>query len=342
MIGLIAHVDTTPETPGAGVVPIVHEDYDGRPDRPARRPEPGDRSGRGDRSSRQRVGHDIVTSDGTTLLGADDKAGVAEIMAAVAYLRGTARSRAPPCGSRSPSTRRSGAGTHHFDLEAFGAEAPTRSTAPGIGELEIETFSARQVRVIDSRPRRPPGLGEGQARERRQARRRLRRRRCRRTRSRPRRPRGAKGSCIPSRVDGVGRGGRRHADRPRPRRRAARASTPSSCAASQREIEEREPRARVTVEVQETYRQHARGDRRSIRGSSTAAEEAIRRAGVEPVRSIIRGGTDGAVLSAKGLPTPNIFTGGPELPLAARVGERAGHGGGGGDGRRARPGLGRA
>jgi tripeptide aminopeptidase len=75
------------------------------------------------------------------------------------------------------------------------------------------------------------------------------------------------------------------------------------------EIEEREPRARVIVDVAESYRnmrpvidQHPR--------VVLAAEEAIRRAGVEPVRSIIRGGTDGAVLSAKGLPTPNIFTGG--------------------------------
>ena len=58
----------------------------------------------------------------------------------------------------------------------------------------------------------------------------------------------------------------------------------------------------------------------------------MRRAGVEPVRSLIRGGTDGARLTEKGLPTPNLFTGGQKLPLAARVGERAGHGRGGRDG----------
>ena len=74
-------------------------------------------------------------------------------------------------------------------------------------------------------------------------------------------------------------------------------------------IEEREPRARVGVEVHETYRnmraaidQHPR--------VVAAAEEAIRRAGIEPVRSLIRGGTDGSRLSEMGLPTPNIFTGG--------------------------------
>ncbi len=75
------------------------------------------------------------------------------------------------------------------------------------------------------------------------------------------------------------------------------------------EIEEREPRARVRVEVQDTY-----GNMRAVIDEHprvvAAAEEAIRRAGVEPVRSIIRGGTDGARLSEMGLPTPNIFTGG--------------------------------
>jgi tripeptide aminopeptidase len=89
VVGLIAHVDTTPDVTGAGVSPIVHEEWDGQPITL-----PGD--------ARQvlepavlpalaaRVGHDIVTSDGTTLLGADDKAGIAEIMAAVAYLARTA------------------------------------------------------------------------------------------------------------------------------------------------------------------------------------------------------------------------------------------------------------
>ena len=85
VLGLIAHVDTTPDVVGAGVAPIVHEGWGGEPIAlpgdprqvldPARLP-----------ALAERVGHDIVTSDGTTLLGADDKAGIAEIMAAVAFL----------------------------------------------------------------------------------------------------------------------------------------------------------------------------------------------------------------------------------------------------------------
>ena len=75
------------------------------------------------------------------------------------------------------------------------------------------------------------------------------------------------------------------------------------------QIAEREPRARVAVEVTDTYRNMRSVIDRHPRVVE-AAEEAIRRAGIEPVRSIIRGGTDGAVLSAMGLPTPNLFTGG--------------------------------
>jgi tripeptide aminopeptidase len=73
----------------------------------------------------------------------------------------------------------------------------------------------------------------------------------------------------------------------------------------------REPRARVTVAVSETYR-NMRPAIEARPEVVEAAEEAIRRAGVEPVRSLIRGGTDGAMLTARGLPTPNIFTGGQE------------------------------
>ena len=66
-----------------------------------------------------------------------------------------------------------------------------------------------------------------------------------------------------------------------------------------------------------------------------AAEEAIRRAGVEPVHTIIRGGTDGARLTEMGLPTPNLFTGGQDYHSLREWASRPGHGRGRGDGRRA-------
>ena len=85
-IGLIAHVDTSPDVSGTNVNPLVHEGYDGGTIQL-----PGDTSVVLDPAElpllQKKLGHDIVTTDGTTLLGADDKAGVAEIMAAVAYLK---------------------------------------------------------------------------------------------------------------------------------------------------------------------------------------------------------------------------------------------------------------
>src|SRR4051812_47887384 len=73
-VGLLAHVDVSPDAPGAGVSPVVHDDYDGGELVPGLSPATSELLG-------ERIGHDIVTSDGTTLLGADDKAGAAEIMA---------------------------------------------------------------------------------------------------------------------------------------------------------------------------------------------------------------------------------------------------------------------
>lgn len=305
VIGLIAHVDTTPETPGAGVVPIVHEDYRGEvitlPGDPTQVIDPAEET-----PLAERVGHDIVTSDGTTLLGADDKAGVAEIMAAVAFLAGAPERHAT---ARIAFTvdEEVGRGTDHFDLEAFGAEAAYTLDGSGIGELEIETFSAFQVRVGFRGRGAHPGSAKGKlvnavklaadfvaslpAES-----------------LSPETTEDREGFIHPSRIGGGVEEAtvvlivRDHDDALLEEhielvRRLADASR------------EREPRARVTVEVQETYR-NMRMEIDKHPRVVAAAEEAIRRAGVEPVRSLIRGGTDGSRLSAMGLPTPNIFTGG--------------------------------
>ena len=89
-----------------------------------------------------RVGHDIVTSDGTTLLGADDKAGVAEIMAAVAYLLRYPEPGRAPVRVAFTVDEEVGHGTDHFDLDRFGADFAYTLDGSGIGELEVETFSA--------------------------------------------------------------------------------------------------------------------------------------------------------------------------------------------------------
>ncbi|MSO94171.1 MAG: peptidase T [Thermoleophilia bacterium] len=305
VIGLIAHVDTTPETPGGGVVPIVHEDYGGGPivlpGDPGQVIDPAEET-----ALAARVGHDIVTSDGTTLLGADDKAGVAEIMAAVAYLRNTSEPRATVRVAFTVDEE-VGHGTDHFDIEAFGAEAAYTLDGSGLGELEIETFSARQVCVTFRGRGVHPGSAKGKlvnavklAAEFVAS--------LPQDSLSPETTEGREGFVHPGRISGGVEEASvvlivrdhddvlldEHTERLRVLAEA---------------VVEREPRARVTFETEESYR-NMRAEIDKHPRVIAAAEEAIRRAGIEPVRSLIRGGTDGARLSEMGLPTPNIFTGG--------------------------------
>ena len=161
-VGLIAHVDTAPDAPGTGVAPVVHHAYAGEPIRL-----PGDPSQVLDPEElphlAARIGHDIVTSDGTTLLGADDKAGVAEIVTAVAYL---ARDTAPRATTRIGFTvdEEVGRGTDHFDLEQFGADFAYTFDGSGLGEVEIETFSADQLRLTIKGVGVHPGTAKGRMR----------------------------------------------------------------------------------------------------------------------------------------------------------------------------------
>ncbi len=141
VIGLIAHVDTSPEVSGADVKPIIHANYDGRdlvlPDDPTAVLRMSEIP-----YLREQMGHDIITASGTTLLGADNKAGVAEIMGAVEYLlahpeveHGTIRIAFTP-------DEEIGRGAAHFDVAAFGALCAYTVDGGRRGELELESFSA--------------------------------------------------------------------------------------------------------------------------------------------------------------------------------------------------------
>jgi tripeptide aminopeptidase len=308
VIGLIAHVDTTPDVIGAGVLPIVHEAWGGEPI-----VLPGDPRQVLDPevlpALAARIGHDIVTSDGTTLLGADDKAGIAEIMTAVGYL---ARS-----GDRPRATVRVaftvdeevGRGAEDFDLERFGADVAYTLDGSDLGELEVETFSAASVRVTIRGLSVHPGTAKDKlvnavklasdlvlslpA-----------------DRLSPETTEGREGYVHPHRISGnaeeaiVDFIARDHDD-------ALLAQHVELLRELAAEVKVREPRAYVEIEVRDSYRNMRPFIEESPRVVD-AALEAIRRAGVEPRLAITRGGTDGAMLSAQGLPTPNLFTGGQE------------------------------
>jgi len=308
VVGLIAHVDTTPDVSGAGVSPLVHEAWDGRPIEL-----PGD--------ARQvldpehlpelaaRIGHDIVTSDGTTLLGADDKAGIAEIMTAVAYLvRHPERPRAPIRVAFTVDEE-VGRGAEDFDLDAFGADVAYTLDGSALGELEIETFSAASVRVTIRGLSVHPGTAKGKlvnavklAAELINS--------LPADRLSPETTEDREGYVHPHRISGGAEIAivdfivRDHDDEQLERH-------VQLLRALAERIGVREPRAHVEIERRDSYRNMRPYIEENPRVVE-AALEAIRRAGIEPKLAITRGGTDGAVLSSRGLPTPNLFTGGQE------------------------------
>ena len=307
-VGLIAHVDTTPDVTGAGVSPIIHRAWAGDtielPGDPRQVLDPNELP-----ALAARVGHDIVTSDGTTLLGADDKAGVAEIMAAVAYLIAHRERPCAPLRIAFTVDEEVGRGAEGFDLQAFGADVAYTLDGSGLGELEVETFSAKSVRVTIRGLSVHPGTAKGklvnavklatelvmQLPS---------------DRLSPETTDGREGYVHPHRISGNTEEAivdfivRDHDD-------ALLEQHADLLCALANDITVREPRAHVEIEVLDSYRNMKPFIEASPRVVD-AALEAIRRAGVEPKLAITRGGTDGAVLSSRGLPTPNLFTGGQE------------------------------
>ncbi len=304
-VGLIAHVDTTPDTPGTGVRPIVHRAWAGEtirlPGDPSQVLDPAEMPALADKR-----GHDLVTSDGTTLLGADDKAGVAAIMTAVAQL---VRDDAPRATARIAFTvdEEIGKGTDHFDLEVFGADLAYTFDGSGLGEIETESFSAYQLKLTIKGVGVHPGTAKGRlvnavklladvvaALP--------------RDGLSPETTEEREGYVHPMRLAGgtseatVWFIARDHDD-------DLLEEHVEVVRQLATEIVGREPRASFTLDVEEQYRNMRKVLDRHPE-IVAVAEEAIRRAGVEPVHTIIRGGTDGARLTEKGLPTPNLFTGG--------------------------------
>jgi tripeptide aminopeptidase len=306
-VGLIAHVDTSPDESGANVAPqVVHYaggdiSLPGDPDQVIR---PGEST-----LLAERVGHDIVTTDGTTLLGADDKAGVAEIMAAVAYLARHPELEHAPVRVAFTVDEEIGKGVEHFDIEAFGADFAYTLDGAKIGQIDDETFYASEVRIRIHGHSVHPGTSKGKMVNSMKLAAAL-IEKLPKDRLSPETTEEREGFVHPVRIAGGtaetvvtfivrdfdGEQLRQHEQLLRD---------------LADELAQEEPRARVTVEVEQSYRNMKEflDTRPRI---LDAADEATRRVGLEPSRTAIRGGTDGAVLSERGLLTPNIFTGGQE------------------------------
>ena len=156
VIGLLAHLDTSPDAPGTGVEPLVHRGYDGGAialPRGGTVLDPDDMP-----VLAGKAGHDIVTSSGDTLLGADDKAGMAAIMAAAAHLAAHPELPRPAIRVGFTPDEEIGQGASLFDVERFGAACAYTLDGSQPGEVQDETFSR-------PRPSRSPSTGSTSTRD---------------------------------------------------------------------------------------------------------------------------------------------------------------------------------
>jgi tripeptide aminopeptidase len=307
VIGLIAHMDTSPEASGTGVDPIVHRDYAGGVIELPRHSTRLDPEAIPELTAK--IGHDIVTSSGDTLLGADDKAGVAEIMAAVAHLAAHPELPHPTLRISFTPDEEIGEGATLFDIERFGALCAYTIDGSEIGQFTDETFSAQEVVVTIHGVDVHPGYATGKLVS------------ALRLaadivaalpsdRLTPDTTSGREGFIHVTRLTGTAalaeiRAIVRDYDEDRLAEHVALFERTAQG------VMARAPRATLDFQVRRQYR-NMREYIEPVPFVVEAAEAAIRAEGIEPRRVPARGGTDGSRLSEMGLPTPNIFTGGHE------------------------------
>jgi tripeptide aminopeptidase len=304
-IGFIAHVDTSPEMPGADVKPIVHPRYDGRdlvlPDDPSAVLRLQDNP-----DLAEQIGHDIVTASGMTLLGADNKAGVAEIVTAAAYLM--AHPDIPHGAVRLAFTpdEEVGRGADHFDVARFAADYAYTMDGGRLGEIETESFSADAMTVTFHGFNTHPGYAKGRMVNAIKVAAAFIDRLPADTLS-PEVTDGHDGFVHPYVIQaGVERTSVKLLVRDFVT--AGLKDKEALIEMLAREVAARYPGARVDVAIAESYRNMKEVLDR-YPAIAEHARQAIRRAGLEPRSRPIRGGTDGSRLSFMGLPTPNLFAG---------------------------------
>ncbi len=305
VIGFISHVDTSPAVTGANVKPVVHKNYKG-----------GDIALPGDPEQvirteeypnlKNYIGMDIVTSDGTTLLGADNKAGIAEIMTAADRLFQNPEIRHGTLKIAFTPDEEVGQGTNHFDVKKFGADFAYTVDGGALGTIEFETFNAftatltidgigvhpgyakdklvNAIKAVAEIVNRLPQDMSPETTEERE------------------------GYIHPYIIDGQSERVTLRIllrDFEMPGIEEKKKILENICD----EVQKMYPKAKIHMEHKEYYRNMRYKIEEEPR-LIEYAEEAIRRSGAEPTHKLVRGGTDGANLSYMGLLTPNLFTGG--------------------------------
>ncbi|CAH6829634.1 peptidase T [Vibrio chagasii] len=303
-IGFVAHMDTAPDASGANVKPQVIRDYQGGTIELGTSGESLNPSQYPDLDALH--GHDLITTDGTTLLGADNKAGIAEIISAIAYLKANPEIKhGDICIGFTPDEE-IGRGADLFNVEKFGAEWAYTIDGGPVGELEFENFNATSADVICHGVNVHPGTAKGKmvnsmniaaqfqlmmpSQE------------------TPECTEGYEGFYhLKSAEMGVARSelGYIIRDFEREGVEARKAFMQQKVD----ELNERLEKGRVELVLTDSYfnmKEMVEPHQHIIE----LAKQAMIECDVEPMIKPIRGGTDGARLSFMGLPCPNIFTGG--------------------------------
>lgn len=312
-IAWVAHVDTSPETSGTNVKPIVHREYDG-----SDLVLPGDPTkiirGEDNPDLCNLLGGTIITSDGTTLLGADDKAGIAVMMAAAEQLMKRRDLAHGPIRLVFTCDEEIGRGTQHLSVKDIGAVCAYTLDGDGQGKIDGETFSADLAIITVTGINIHPSIGKGAMVN------------AIRILSSilaalpndnlsPETTEGREGFIHPYSIEGgVARAEARLILRDfEVEQLSEYASLLARIASNHRQAN---PKASIDVTIKQQYRNMRDGLAKEPRAISKAIE-ATEAAGLEPQISIIRGGTDGSLLTALGLPTPNLSTGehNPHSPL---------------------------
>lgn len=305
VVGFIAHMDTSPDMSGENVKPRIVEKYDGK-DIPLCAEENIILSPANFPELLDHVGEDLIVTDGYTLLGADDKAGIAEIVGAVAYLIAHPEIKHGDIRIGFNPDEEIGLGAHKFDVEKFGAKWAYTMDGGEVGELEFENFNAAAAKIRVKGRNVHPGYARNKminsllvANE--------------------------YASLLPANeTPGTTEGyeGFYHLigmegeventvlsyivrDHDREKFEARKQALLNYAA----QLNEKYGEGTVTVELKDQY-YNMRQQVEPLMHIIDIAFAAMQEAGVTPKVKAIRGGTDGAQLSFKGLPCPNIFAGG--------------------------------
>ena len=305
VICFCSHMDTAPDFTGTHVRPQVVRNYAGGdialPGDPSRVIRVSDNP-----ELKDKIGHDIVTTDGTTLLGADDKAGIAEIMTAMAFLVANPEVRHGTIKVLFTTDEEIGRGADKVDLDKLGADFGYTLDGSTVGEIEDETFSADSVDIAITGVAIHPGTAKGKMENaikiaaeivarlpKDQA---------------PETTEGRQGFIHPTDISGAMEAASLHFiirdfdDKGLAEKEALLERITKDVLAGY-------PGSSYSFVVKEQYR-----NMKVVLDRYPAVVdnlvEAVRRVGLEPVRHSIRGGTDGSRLSFMGLPCPNIYTGG--------------------------------